>query len=68
MAGHGRAISAPLDLQSFVRSVQLPANAQRVPRKAFAPPQLPAGETDELNEYGVSSIRDKKNHLWMIPI
>lgn len=54
--GQCKAINGFQDLTNFARSIQLPANAQRVPKKAFAPPQPianAAGEADEINEYGV---------------
>lgn len=58
LVGQCKAINGFQDLTNFARSIQLPPNAQRVPKKAFAPPQpianAAAGETDESNEYGVS--------------
>lgn len=55
LVGQCKAINGFQDLTNFARSIQLPPNAQRVPKKAFAPPQpVPnTAETDESNEYGV---------------
>lgn len=56
LVGQCKNINGFQDLTSFARSIQLPPNAQRVPKKAFAPPQPIAGEADESNEYGVSLV------------
>ncbi|XP_030387407.1 uncharacterized protein LOC115634020 isoform X2 [Scaptodrosophila lebanonensis] len=44
-------VSPAQDLTNFVRILALPSQAQKVPRRVFAPPQAQQGEPDETNEY-----------------
>nr|XP_029728857.1 uncharacterized protein LOC109418473 isoform X5 [Aedes albopictus] len=55
LANQCKSVSPSQDLGFFVRSLPIPSNAQRVPKKAFAPPQSGAqGEGDDLStDYGV---------------
>lgn len=64
LAAQCKNVSPALDLGYFVRTLPLPPNVQRIPRKAFAPPQ-PANPSaiaqdhqasaDELQDYGMVS-------------
>ncbi|EAT42175.1 AAEL006278-PA [Aedes aegypti] len=55
LANQCKSVSPSQDLGFFVRSLPVPSNAQRVPKKAFAPPQSAIqGDGDDLStEYGV---------------
>uniref|UniRef100_A0AAG5D3N8 Phorbol-ester/DAG-type domain-containing protein n=2 Tax=Anopheles atroparvus TaxID=41427 RepID=A0AAG5D3N8_ANOAO len=55
-------VSPALDLGYFVRTLPVPANVQRIPRKAFAPPQptnaQPTNEpgAEDLSDYGMDPM------------
>lgn len=56
LANQCKSVSPSQDLGFFVRSLPVPSNAQRVPKKAFAPPQTGApgeGGEDLSTDYGI---------------
>uniref|UniRef100_A0A336K301 CSON012985 protein n=1 Tax=Culicoides sonorensis TaxID=179676 RepID=A0A336K301_CULSO len=66
LVGHCKNITGIQDLTNFARSIQLPVNALRVPKKAFAPPQPianVAGETDDSTDYADGNVPIFKNEL-----
>ncbi|XP_050098544.1 uncharacterized protein LOC126579207 isoform X2 [Anopheles aquasalis] len=66
LAAQCKNVSPALDLGYFVRTLPLPPNVQRIPRKAFAPPQPPnqaaiggqdhQASADELQDYGMDPM------------
>ncbi|XP_065081966.1 uncharacterized protein Stacl isoform X5 [Ochlerotatus camptorhynchus] len=53
LANQCKSVSPSQDLGYFVRSLPVPSNAQRIPKKSFAPPQSGAqSDGEELQEYG----------------
>lgn len=54
LANQCKSVSPSQDLGFFVRSLPVPSNAQRVPKKAFAPPQTQGeGGEDLSTDYGI---------------
>lgn len=52
LANQCKSVSPSQDLGYFVRSLPVPSNAQRIPKKSFSPPQPGAqGEADEFQDY-----------------
>lgn len=52
LANQCKSVSPSQDLGYFVRSLPVPSNAQRIPKKSFAPPQPGAqGEAEEFQDY-----------------
>uniref|UniRef100_A0A1A9ZCC0 Uncharacterized protein n=1 Tax=Glossina pallidipes TaxID=7398 RepID=A0A1A9ZCC0_GLOPL len=51
-------ISPTQDLQNFVHILALPSQAQKVPKRAFAPPQ-PPGEADDTGEEMAPILRNE---------
>lgn len=58
LASQCKTVSGTQDLTYFVRSLPMPPNAHRIPRKIFAPPQPPQPvEGEEIPDYNVCKLR-----------
>ncbi|XP_052860404.1 uncharacterized protein LOC128267575 isoform X2 [Anopheles cruzii] len=63
LAAQCKNVSPTLDLGYFVRTLPVPPNVQRIPRKAFAPPQPPNAATrgedpgaEDMPDYGMDPM------------